>query len=193
MSSQPTNFTGLGASGTFTSKQRWRMELCIRYELANPGATDQMIADHLGLTPAQISNWRNGAYKQDYNNLKNQLLTGIMSSVDMELADSTKFNRLKLDNAVPIALDNLVDLALQRTNHTLRFKASLEILDRQGQHAKVTRIGVPTEAQGGAGDVKDNEVAAQLVEALLASKQPAPESGQHIPVITDPPLSDKVV
>jgi hypothetical protein len=151
-----------------------------------------MIADHLGLTPAQITNWRSGVYKQDYNNLKNQLLTGIMSSVDIELQDSVKFNRMKLDNAVPLALDNLVDLALQRTNPTLRLKASLEILDRQGQHAKVTRIGLPTSDQGGAGDVKDNDVASELVQALLGQARPA-ASEVHVPTIEDAPINNQVV
>jgi hypothetical protein len=152
------------------TKKRYRMELAIRYELAFPACTDQDIADHLGLTTGQIHNWRSGPTKDEYIALKNQLISGIISKVDSDVEDKLDFYKEQLDDMVPLALQNLYDLALQKTNSQLRLKASQDILDRQGHLAKVSRIGLPTVQQGGVADAKDNEVAAQLLEGLVTAR-----------------------
>jgi hypothetical protein len=118
--------------------------------------------------------------------LHNQIVTGILSHVDEELAEDINAQRLSLKRLVPVALQNLADLALQNSNPGIKLKATQEILDREGNHARVTRVGLPSIEQGGIASHIDNEVANKLIEALQAAQasqaKPAPVT------IEDPPL-----
>ena len=92
--------------------------------------------------------------------------------------------REKLNRAVPVAIENLMALALQTSNGKLRLEASREILDRHGHFSKVSRIGVPTEDQGGIGDSIDNEVATNLIGSLLNARAAATSSSQTTTTLT---------
>jgi len=162
------------------SRTRWKWELAIRFMLKNPNAKQTEVAQHIGVTVVTLSQWM---AQPDFADLRNQIIHGVLSHVDEELAEDLTEQRLTLKRAVPLALQNLVDLALQQSNPAIKLKATQEILDREGNHARVTRVGLPTEAQGGIASHVDNEVALKLAEALkLISEQ----KKQEPPTIDSP-------
>lgn len=156
------------------SRTRWKWELAIRFMLRNPNAKQTEVAKHIGVTTVTLSQWM---ANPDFVDLQNQITTGVLSHVDEDLAEDVVEQKLSLKRAIPMALQGLVDLAMQQSNPQIRLKAIGEILDREGNHAKVTRVGLPTHDQGGIAGAIDNDVANKLVEALQAAqaaKQPKP-------------------
>lgn len=164
------------------SRKRWKWELAIRFQLKNPNAKQTEVAKHIGVTPVTLATWQ---ADPDFVDLQNQIMTGVLSHVDEDLAEDVTTQKLSLKRMIPMALQGLADLALQTSNPQIKLKAIGEILDRDGHLAKVTRIGLPTEAQGGIAGVIDNEVAAKLVEALQTAQ--AATKAQATPVTIDSP------
>jgi len=147
--------------------KRFSMELAIRYSLVNPGCTTADIAKHINIAPATLNNWMaSGEYKE----LHNQLTTNVLGSIDAELAHDIGYQRVKLQRMVPLALQNLANLAVQQSDRKLQFEASKEILDREGNLSKVSRIGLPSETQGGAGSKVDHDTANSLFASLQLAK-----------------------
>jgi len=91
---------------------------------------------------------------------------------------------------IPVALDGLMELAQQRKNERVRLAACSEIMDRDGRLAKVQRIGLPTEDQGGIGASIDDETADALVSALKTAKKVAEVTK---PDINSEPATTKIV
>lgn len=149
------------------ARVRWKWELAIRFQLKNPNAKQSEVAAHIGIDIQTLSNWQKDP---EWANLHNQITTGILSSVDADLAEDITHQRLTLKRLVPVAIQNLADMALQSSNPNLKLKASLEILDRDGHMSKVQRIGLPAAEQGGVSDQKDDDVARALGEALLQAR-----------------------
>lgn len=168
------------------SRVRWKWELAIRFQLKNPNAKQTEVAAHIGVTTVTLSQWQADPTWKD---LQNQIITGVLSHVDEGLAEDINAQRLTLKRAVPLALQNLVDLALQTSNPAIKLKATQEILDREGNHARVTRVGLPTEAQGGVASSIDNDVANALLQALSAA-QAAKQQPKEV-TIDDPPATEK--
>ena len=178
-----------GVSFTTTNspdRQRWKWELAIRFQLKNPNAKQSEVAQHIGVSPVTLSQWQGTMEWQD---LHNQITTGILCTIDAELAEDITHQRLTLKRLVPTALQNLADLAIQTANPSIRLKATQEILDRDGHFSKVQRIGLPSEAQGGVSDEKDENVARSLIEALLVAKNRNEVTG---PSIEAPPTMERV-
>lgn len=173
----PNPMQGLGGPGhtkgtqfnttNSPSRQRWKWELAIRFQLKNPNAKQSEVAKHIGVTTVTLSQWQ---ADPDWQDLHNQIVTGILSHVDEDLAEDVTQQRLTLKRLLPVALQNLAAFATQDSNPQLKFKATQEILDREGNHARVTRMGLPTEQQGGVAGSIDNEVASKLIEALQAAQ-----------------------
>lgn len=164
------------------SRVRWKWELAIRFQLKNPNAKQSEVAAHIGVDAQTLSTWQ---ADPEWVNLHNQITTGILSQVDADLAEDITHQRLTLKRLVPLAIQNLADIALQSANPNLKLKASLEILDREGHMSKVTRIGLPAEAQGGVSDQKDNDVAKALVEAMTQARAAQAASKPVEPVTID--------
>lgn len=171
------------------SRQRWKWELAIRFQIKNPNAKQTEVAAHIGVDAQTLSGWQ---ADPEWTNLYNQITTGILSQVDADLAEDITHQRLTLKRLVPLAIQNLADIALQSANPNLKLKASLEILDREGHMSKVQRIGLAAEAQGGVSDQKDNEVAKALGEALLLARAQQAASKPVEPVTIDsaPPTEE---
>jgi len=147
-------------------KTRWRTETAIRLALINPGLTDAEIAEHVGLTHAGYTQLkRRPEYKQIYT----QLTTGILSSIDAELGSDIKNLRERLKSTVPVALQHLADL-LNNNDPKIKLQAIKETLDRDGRFASVTRVGLPTEEQGGFISKADHDIASALLGAVGKDK-----------------------
>lgn len=166
------------------NRVRWKWELAIRFELRYPNAKNTEIATHIGIDPVTLSQWM---ADPDYKALKQQLISGILSHIDEGLAEDIQQNHITLKRLVPLAIQNLADLAMQRTSEKLRLEASREILDREGHFTKVSRIGLPTQEQGGVASTIDQETANTLIEALNAAKATHSTSEASI---DDPPLTE---
>ncbi len=106
-----------------------------------------------------------------YQRFHSQYMTGVLAPMDSEIQNTYADNRKILDSAVPTALENLVHLAAQKVDKKLMMEASKEILDRQGQYAKVSRMGVALSEQGGIASKAENESATELINALAKAKK----------------------
>jgi len=171
------------------SRQRWKWELAIRFQLKNPNAKQSEVAAHIGIDAQTLSTWQ---ADPEWTNLYNQITTGILSSIDADLAEDITHQRLTLKRLVPTAIQNLAEMALQSANPNLKLKASLEILDRDGHMSKVQRIGLASEAQGGISDQKDDDVAKALGEALIQAKLKQAESKTPRTEQTPPSLLNEI-
>lgn len=149
------------------SRVRWKWELAIRFQLKNPNAKQSEVAAHIGVDIQTLSNWQSDP---EWVNLHNQITTGILSSIDADLAEDITHQRLTLKRLVPLAIQNLAEMALQSANPNIKLKASMEILDRDGHMSKVQRIGLPAAEQGGVSDQKDDSVAQALIQALTQAR-----------------------
>jgi hypothetical protein len=170
------------------SRVRWKWELAIRFQLKNPNAKQTEVAQHIGIDVVTLSQWQSDP---EWINLHNQIVTGILGAVDAELAEDITHQRLTLKRLVPTALQNLAELALQSANPNIKLKATTEILDRDGHFAKVQRVGLASEAQGGVSDEKDNDIATALIAALANAKTNTSTSqGEEGKVAGAPPTID---
>jgi hypothetical protein len=163
------------------ARVRWKWELAIRFLLKNPNAKQSEVAKHIGVSPVTLSTWM---ASPDWQDLHNQIVTGVLSHIDEGLVEDIAEQRLTLKRLLPVALQNLASFALQDSNPQLKFKATQEILDREGNHARVTRVGLPSAEQGGVASHLDNEAATQLLQALAATQ------GPKAPTIEDPPVTE---
>lgn len=162
----PPNMPRPGRKKRLHDRTKFRAEMAIRLELSNLGMKDAEIARHIGMTSTGYSLLKKTQY---YINTRNTMISGILSDADADLYKNYHVMRTKLDMGVPIALENLIQAATQKLDTKLKFKASLEILDRHGRFSKVTRIGLPTGDQGNAASVKDQEVADDLIHELASA------------------------
>ena len=183
-----------------------KIMIACRLELANLGLTAPSIARHLGISLPSFVRLKS---LKEYQQMQSQLLTGILSPLDINLQTSYQFQRKILDSAVPSALENLVAIAAQKVDKKLQFEASKEILDRHGMHAKVSRQGLALPEQGGFATTEDNAIATALMKNLTKARQeqavqaqindpdntkvPGIEANEApVPTIIDEPLTNKV-
>lgn len=138
------------------------MEKAARLEAL--GWRDTEIARQIGLTHAGLTQMKQDP---DYPSVRDRILTGVISTLDEGLKDDLLYQRERIRGMMPVALDGLYELAIQTKNERVRLGACAEIMDRDGRLAKVSRIGLPTEDQGGVGQI-DDETADALLIALRA-------------------------
>lgn len=154
--------------GVLTDKTRTRIEIAIRLEMQNLGLTDSEIANQIGIKPMSFARLKKTPV---YQQLRTQFRTGILANVDAGIYSDYNKNRDRLDRAVPMALEKLIQLATKPTaDDKTQLAAATEILDRHGRFAKVSRTGAPTAEQGGAAKEEDNKVANELISALNQAK-----------------------
>lgn len=182
----PQNPLGAGAPRKPHQKTIDRIHIAVRLEMRNLGMPDSQIARIIGISQSAYSILKKTKIYQD---IKVQYTSGILSKLDDGVEDTYGNARKYLEVGVPIAMANLLRMAMDETNKRLQFKASQEILDRHGLHAKVSRIGVATPEQNAAATNEDNEMA----QALLAAKAPKIDNGvivtQNVD-ISSPPLTE---
>ena len=112
-----------------------------------------------------------------------------------DLVDDIEYHKQRVREMLPVALDGLYELAVQSKNERIKLAACESIIDREGQHAKVSRIGLPTQAQGGIGTKIDDEIASNLATALLAAemhRKQAEQNGTKASSLDSKPASIKI-
>jgi hypothetical protein len=97
-----------------------------------------MIAEHLGFTPTYLSMLK---ATKEFQSASIAALSGILSEANQRCLDSVETRRQELASMVPAALLQLRNLALSR-NQNVALRAVQEILDRDGQLAKVSKSSV---------------------------------------------------
>jgi hypothetical protein len=157
-----------------------RIHILVRLELANPQLSSLQVAQLAGISGQRYVQLKNTTL---YRQIQNQYMTGVvLPSLDEKVRDVLGSASATLKFAVPAAMQELARQALMAKDDRVRNKACNDILDRDGHFAKVTRVGVATEDQGGAGTTKDEDVAAKLIAAMNTSNT--------VPTIATPPLTD---
>src|SRR5690348_10997265 len=122
-----------------TNKQRLRMEIAIRLELANPGLSAVDIAAHIGLTPAGYASMRN---RQEFKVLYNQIASGVVSQLDAELAtEASTLRKRFIETSLPPALQKLRD-ALYSKDEKISLRAAESITEMSGFFPKTTTVVV---------------------------------------------------
>lgn len=139
-----------------------RIEKAVRLEQLQIPHDD--IARHLGMTPTALSALK---ATDEYIAARTTVLTGVLSQLDAELGEDISYLREKVRTYVPAALQVLVR-NLNHPDAKIAQAAADDLLDRDGRMAKVTRVGLPDEDQGGIGPKVDTSVADGLISTLAA-------------------------
>lgn len=166
-----------------------KMMIAARLEMANLGMTDDAIAMHLGV---RVAVFRRLKKVKIYQQIKSQILTGILAPLDDDINNNYNVNRRRLASAVPTALENLIALASQKVDKALMLKASQDLLDREGSFGKVSRQNVTINDKPAASTPEDDAVAGEILNAARArSAINNGSNGQPVDLGTAP-LTDKV-
>lgn len=143
-------------------RARWRKETAVRLSILYPAMTDAEIAEQVGLTVAGLYTMKNSP---EWKQLWLQYTNKVLSDFDAELAGDQKALRERHKMKVPEALQTMYDLMHSR-DEKVKFAAAKDILARDGNFAEVSRIGMPTEEQGGFMSKTDTDVANAIVGVM---------------------------
>lgn len=162
-----------------------KIMIAARLEINNLGMTDDLIALHLGV---RVAVFRRLKKVKIYQQIKSQLMTGVIASLDDEINNNYQINKRRLASAVPTALENLIALASQKLDKSLQLKASQDLLDREGSFAKISRANVTVQDKPAASSPEDDAVAGEILQSVR-NKTNAQTTMQ---TIDNDPLTDKV-
>jgi hypothetical protein len=160
-----------------------KIHLLIRLELANPQYSSTQVAELCGLTINRFSVLKKSSL---YQQIHNQYMTGLLTTFDTNIKNSYNLSKQTLEFAVPIAMQKLVEQALNAKDARVQNKALNDILDRDGRFAKVSRIGMTVDDKGGVAEEKDNKAVLEMLQALKQTTKPTPAQNGI------PPLTDKI-
>jgi hypothetical protein len=118
-------------------RKRARIETAARLCATNL-YTDKMIAEFLQITPVYLSVLKT---TKEFQSASIECLSGVLSEANQNMLSSVEARRNELAAMVPAALLQLRNLALSR-NQNVALRAVQEILDRDGQLAKVSKSSV---------------------------------------------------
>jgi hypothetical protein len=128
--------------------------------------SNEQIAAFIGIHPQTL------VYLKQTPEFKSRMIslqTGIIEQHDLSVRSDEDFQAQELKGMVPMALQKLKELLLSGNQH-VALKATQDILDREGTHAKVSRTAI---------DIKDNtdinilDAVAKSIQDVLTS---APKS-----------------
>lgn len=108
--------------------------------------------------------------------------TGIVSQHNIDIREDVEFQKAELDGMVPMALMKLRELALS-SNQAIALKASQDILQRQGDHAIVSRSKIDIREQIDL--TATNKVSESILDVLRAQPSPAAPSQQDSDIIDE--------
>lgn len=148
--------------GGFNFKTRVRMEKAIRLEAC--GLADTEIASHIGISVGGLAFMKR---RPEYQILVRQIATGVISSLDEAIVDDQAYIKQRVQEMVPTALKALHDAVLNPMEPRLRLEAAKQILDRDGRLAQVSRIGLPTQEQGGFAASQSDIDAADAIASIF--------------------------
>jgi hypothetical protein len=99
------------------------------------------------------------------------LATGVIEQHDISMREDEEYQAAELRAMVPMALQKLKELVLSQNQH-IALRASADVLDREGTHAKVSRSAIDIKEQVSLSAV--NQVA-QTIRDVLAAAPTKPE------------------
>jgi hypothetical protein len=129
-----------------TWKRHLRIEGICRLECQTVNGAHlsrEEIALAMGISPVTLDFIRK---TPEYHAKMIEVSTGQISHVDKQLRDIADNQRLELEAMVPQALLNLRTAMLSR-NEVVKMKATMEVLDREGTLAKVSKMSVTHEVK----------------------------------------------
>lgn len=174
MSSNPVTYSKPTALHNGMGWKR-RMRVMKAAQLTALGVlSDADIARQIGITQAAFSTLKT---TNEFKKIMVTIATGILDQGTTAICRSHETQREMLAEMVPEALLQLRKFA-QSSNASIALKANLEILDRDGNHSKVSRTSVTVENHI---DLSAINVTGNNILNIL--KQVAPSS---IPSIADP-------
>lgn len=143
-----------------TWKRALKIERIARLSLDPAGYTNEQIGNHLGCTAQTIVIIRQ---LPEYQAKMLELSSGVVSMYDQQLREETENARAELRSMVPSAM-MVIRNALLSKNEAMRFKAATEVMDREGNLAKVSKTSVSLEKNP---DMRvDPDVAQNLMQLL---------------------------
>lgn len=137
MYGNPKTHTGTTMYQGMTWRRRIRIERAARLTATGLFSNEQ-IAQQMGINPQTLVHLKQ---TKAFQNAMIEIKTGIISQENLEVARVHEAQREELADMVPMALMNLRKFALS-SNPVVALKANLEILDRDGNHSKVSRTSV---------------------------------------------------
>lgn len=163
-----------------TWKRALKIERVARLVMDTTGYTNAQIANHLRCTEQTIILIKQ---QPEFHAKMLELSSGVLSEYDKDLRAEELNAREELKSMVPSAL-MVIRNALLSKNESIRLKASMEVMDREGHLAKVSKSSVSL-------DIKpDLNVDPQVQSNLLALLAGAPTRSEDAPNSMAPP--DKI-
>lgn len=139
--------------------------------------SNDQIAMHIGVHPQTL------IYLKQTPEFKARMIalqTGIVEQHDIAIREDEEYQRQELKSMVPLALMKMRELAMS-SNQQVAYRASQDILDREGTHAKVSRTAIDVKEQVNLNVV--NQVASSIMD-ILAGHKPATQPEQEQEDIT---------
>jgi len=163
----PNNPSALHPTLKMTWKRALKIERIARLSLDPAGYSNEQIANHLGINKQTVVLVRQ---LPEYHAKMIELASGVVSAYDQQLRQDIDNSREELRSMIPSSMMVIRDSILGKYGPNLRFKAALEVMDREGTLAKVSKSSVTVETKPNM--AVDQSVANNLM-ALLAG---APKS-----------------
>ena len=166
MAAGPNKPSALHPRLKMTWKRALKIERIARLSLDPAGYSNEQIANHLGCDKQTIVYIRQ---LPAYHAKMLELSSGILSAHDAELRQDVDNMRSELRSMVPSSMMVIRDALLNKRNPQLQFKAAIEIMDREGTLAKVSKSSVTVETKPNM--QVDPTVAANLMDLLASAPQ----------------------
>lgn len=121
-----------------TWKRAYKIERIARLSADPVGYTNEQIGNMLGVTAQTIVLIRQ---LPEYHAKAIELLSGVTSAWDLEIRQDAEATRAEMKSMVPSAM-MVIRNALLSKNENIRVRAAMEVFDREGTHAKVSKSTV---------------------------------------------------
>jgi hypothetical protein len=128
-------------SSKLANGRNWRKLLKIKTvaQLESNLYSDDEIAIYIGCTPQYVRMLKN---TPEYISARISASTGMLAQTERKALETLDDRRAAMDDMVPEALVAIRNAILDHSNPTLQLKASQDLLDRQGDLAKVSKTEV---------------------------------------------------
>lgn len=146
--------------------------------------SDTEIAFSLKITPQYV---RMLKQTPEYVAAKVSAATNVLSQAEKDALSTIEARHQAMNDLVPDALQAIRDTIINSTNPTLRLKAAQDLLDRQGDLAKISRteVSLPTKINTDEHDRKANDLLAALASINAPKQEDAQQSQTQIAGVED--------